>query len=403
VTFDLMRTVRANFWSEKNRNFDSRGHWGLGGHIVPDFFRSGDYTLVKSTEIIIQGRYALGGGYALHGLAFGGPFLQNHKLVVYDLWSGAARFKWDGQPISVVGGYAVKGLVNISSVQFFTTWGLASATIQLPSGVSVSLFRSVWNNGRGASVQATISMPKQPDGQDGHCGKADGDLADDTQDYMLANWGSEVSSSERIFDEAMPSLLGEDSKAESAYDPAQVCANSPPYSEDVRRCEEALNGTAEALRDALLPGCIIDVCVGGPDAVAAAAEAAKQSTAQIVAAGDPLAPKTPDGWYDGGGQKSCDEGCAAVGLVCTEAQLRAHNEDVSDPQKVRDMIEQLGGKTLARTCDQTWGDANDVPNFWLGGCHASLVPRAASTFSCSARPRGTRLPKHRLCYCHSPA
>ena len=35
-----------------------------------------------------------------------------------------------------------------------------------------------------------------------------------------------------------------------------------------------------------------------------------------------------DGWYDGGEDQTCNQGCAAVGLVCTAQGFFAHNSDV---------------------------------------------------------------------------
>jgi len=395
-----MRIVRSDFFQERHRNWDSRGHWGLGNHIVPDFFRSGDYWVVRSDEVKIQGRYGRDGGYALHGLAFGGPFLQNHRLAIDRLWDGTFLMHFDGRQIR-----SSSFSNNLVQVRVQTEGRrrrkFRSATVTLPQGVSVDLSRCTWNNGNSASVTAHITMRKQAEGQDGHCGRADGELADDTRDHVLRRWGGQVPLGERLFHEAPPSLLGAGEEPADGPSAAEVCANSPPFPEDVETCKAALNGSNPVLADALLPGCVIDVCVGGAGAVEAAAGAAETLTERLSAAGPPPAPNA-DGWYDGGPRKSCDEGCGERGLVCSEEQLRAHNGDVDSPEKVRALIGDVGGNTFAQVCDQTWGSADDVPNWWLGGCHGSVASRSLSTFSCSARPRGTALPKHRLCYCHAP-
>jgi len=401
VTFDLMSTIRRSFWDERHRNWDHRGHWGLGRHIVPDIFRSGDYWVVKSMRVLIQGRYGAAGGWALHGLAFGGAFLENHRLAVDRLWDGKATVTWNGRVVSSQfrNRLARVSLSRDSQGQFL------KGTVDLPEGVSVTLERATWNNGRSASVTAYITMRKQSGFMDGHCGPADGNLADDTKEHLLRHWGQQIPRRERLFSGSPPSLLGTGSSAGNEYSPAEVCANSPPLPEDDQLCRAKLNASGTALSEALLQGCLIDLCVGGPGAIEVVSAAAKQATAALEAAGPPPAlppARSPDGWYDGGAQKSCDEGCRAVGLVCTEDQLRAHNADVDAPEKVRGLIGQVEGKTWARACDQTWGSADDVPNWWLGGCHASEASRRASTFDCAARPRGTLLPKHRLCYCHAP-
>jgi len=265
----------------------------------------------------------------------------------------------------------------------------------------VHLKRHSWNNGRSASVHAHITMRKQADGQDGHCGRADGDLADDTRDHMLSRWGAQVPGDQLLFGGGASFLLDAGAEPGDAHGATEVCANSPPLPEDVETCKAALNSSTTTLADVLLPGCIIDVCVGGPEAAKAAVGAAETLAERLLAAGPPPAPR-PDGWYDGGAQRACDEGCGELGLVCSEEQLRAHNGDVDSPEKVFALVGEVGGNTNAQTCDETWGEADDVPNWWAGGCHASIASRSPSSFSCAARPRGTRLPKHRLCYCHAP-
>jgi len=402
VTFDLMRTVRRSFWDEKHRNWDHRGHWRLGRHIVPDVFKSGDFWVVKSARVLMQGRYGAKGGYALHGLAFGGAFLGNHRLAIDRLWEGKVAVTWDGRAVS---SNFRNGLARVSLSRRNSRGRLLEGAVDLPEGVRVTLKRTEWNRGRGAAVTAHITMRKQPGFMDGHCGPADGNFADDTKEHLLKHWGQQIPRWKRLFPRGPYSLLGIVSSAGHGYNPAEVCANSPPLPEDDQLCRAKLNASGTALSEALLPGCLIDLCVGGPGAIEAVTTAAKQATEALEAAGPPpvLPPaRSPDGWYDGGAQKTCDEGCQAVGLVCTEEQLRAHNADVDTPEKVRGLIGQVEGKTWARACDQTWGSADDVPNWWLGGCHASEASRRASTFDCAARPRGTLLPKHRLCYCHAP-
>jgi len=410
-----MRTVRSDFHKERRRNRDHRGHWGLGQHIVPDFFRSGDYWAVKSQRVSIQGRYARNGGYALHGLAFGGPFLQGHRLVIDNMWEGWVSLRWDGRRVSAKPAYA-NSRVRVS-LKFYSDGKLKSGTISLPERIKVELVRTTWRGG--AAVAATITMRKQATGQDGHCGRADGNLKDDTKHHVLRRWGSQVPGRENLFrgpgalllgaeavtrgagsPDEVP-LLGADPDPDVGYNPAEVCANSPPFPQDEQLCRAKLNGSAPVLRDALLPGCVIDVCVGGAEAAEAAAATAEHMTRQIEAAGEPAAPK-PDGWYDGGAQRSCDEGCQAQGLVCTEEQLRAHNSDVGTSEELLAKIRQVGGDTLAPVCGQLWGEEDDVPNWFVGGCHGTLPSRPPSSFSCAARPRGTRLPKHRLCWCHAP-
>ncbi|KAK3232876.1 hypothetical protein CYMTET_56800 [Cymbomonas tetramitiformis] len=56
------------------------------------------------------------------------------------------------------------------------------------------------------------------------------------------------------------------------------------------------------------------------------------------------------GWYDSGAGVSCQTGCAAFGLVCTEAQLYAHNDEVDTTAEVLALVSQVGGSTSATSC-----------------------------------------------------
>ena len=50
-----------------------------------------------------------------------------------------------------------------------------------------------------------------------------------------------------------------------------------------------------------------------------------------------------DDWYDGGAGLSCDDGCAAVGLVCSEEQLYANDGDVDSEDEALALIATVGG------------------------------------------------------------
>ena len=50
--------------------------------------------------------------------------------------------------------------------------------------------------------------------------------------------------------------------------------------------------------------------------------------------------------YDGGAGLSCDDGCAAVGLVCSEEQLYANDGDVDSEDEALALIATVGGSGL---------------------------------------------------------
>jgi len=392
VTFDIMGLVRRSFWNEQYRNWNGQSHWGLGGHTVPDFFRSGVYWLVKSEQVKIQAYYGLQGGWQLHALALGGEFLGGRRLVIDRMHGGNARVLWEGQEVSISTEWS-NSLARVS-VTRSSQGQLKQMLVSLPAGVRLKLNRDTWNSGRSANVNAYIKMLKQPE-QDGHCGRADGSFAEDEFNYLYTYWGNEVDLSEQLFDSENIASLLDAHQERSAYNPQEVCANSPPLPDAEAACTAALEGSPTALADALRPGCLVDVCALGLEA----ADVAKATVTRTASAIQEALP--PNGWYDGGERMSCDEGCNALGLVCTEEQLLAHNGDVDTTDKVLQKIAEVGGKTNIGVCDPQWGEADDVPNWSAGGCHESSPSRAISTFNCAATPRGGLIPKHRLCYCHA--
>lgn len=278
ITFDLARLYGTKDWQRKKvRSHDSRGDWRLGRHWIPEVFRDGYYWLVKSSRISLQAHYGRKGGYALHGVAVGGPFLDGHVLTIERMWEGAGVVRWDGEEVTDP---ASLGFVRIKTDRDSR---FKSAEVNLPDDVSLRLTRFSW--GRGASVQCDLSMRRQAGGQDGHCGKADGDLSDDTKKY-LNNQGAEVSPGELLFDRrATGGALLEVDVHDDAAGRAERCALELPP-EDEAACVAAFAGAnvSAALAEPFMRGCVIDVC-SAQDAQAAQAAVA---TVQEVTSAESL-------------------------------------------------------------------------------------------------------------------
>ena len=105
--------------------------------------------------------------------------------------------------------------------------------------------------------------------------------------------------------------------------------------------------------------------------------------------------------YDGGAGLSCDDGCAAVGLVCSEEQLYANDGDVDSEDEALALIATVGGSGPT-SCSDSVGTGLAVP-LWVEGtsCFFSTSGRALDTFDCATAPPQSA--KHRLCYCHADA
>merc|ERR1719210_2998049 len=151
-----------------------------------DFYTQGQYWLVKSATVQIQGLYkpthATSGLSVMKAIAFGGPFLKGHKLVIE-----TQNAYFDGRPI--LGGFpsdydnAPLGInVHYNSQGATMQNGREGKAmhvvhLQLPRNVNVQVNR--WMEAsEGNYINAKIRMPAQP-GQDGHCGNFNGNQADD--------------------------------------------------------------------------------------------------------------------------------------------------------------------------------------------------------------------------------
>lgn len=105
------------------------------------------------------------------------------------------------------------------------------------------------------------------------------------------------------------------------------------------------------------------------------------------------------GWYDGGEDQSCEVGCAAQNLRCSEKAFAAENSVVAQSDKVLRLIKSVGGQTVATACDDQFGESPDVPLWSNTFCFSSKAARAAPTFDCGVVPMPFGEGKHRLCFC----
>jgi len=223
-----------------------------------DFYSQGEYWIVKSDAVKIQGRYLP--TPITHGLsvtkeiAISGSFIDNHKLRI-----SAQAASWDGRPI-LTGFPSTFSNVNplvdlrydgqgelLQSGREGKALHVVHAT--LPGGVSLQVNR--WNEaGEGDYINVKIMMPAQPN-QDGHCGNFNGNAMDDDRLQIRARVGTTgVDPSELLFNHKTP----------------VVQANRP----DINNCPEDRLRQAKDLckqkEHTAMPSmeCMIDVCFGGP-------------------------------------------------------------------------------------------------------------------------------------------
>jgi len=194
------REGECTFWG------DPHVHTFDGGY--PNFYGYGEWWIVKSTTVFIQGRFR--GTQWTHGFAatrkvvVGGPFLHGHKIVVgaleegpptfdghpiltgfpsiFDLPQGMGRITYDGN------GKLVDGATHI--------WEKKVVRMDLPLGVTMEVFR--WDN----YLDFRLIMSKQPN-QDGCCGNFDGDPVNDGTAHVIQRMGGRVPPGQNMFNRRM--------------------------------------------------------------------------------------------------------------------------------------------------------------------------------------------------------
>jgi len=249
---------------------------GRGSDII--FLDTGDYWLLKSTDISIQGRYVSGprGGAASMGaVAVGGPFLAGHVLVV-EAMSG--QVTWDGEAIlqDMPSDFEAPGLVSANfhagdarAEMRLKHTPLRTLDAQLPHGVRLTVNR--WRD----HIDAMITASPQPGGQDGHCGNFNGDGGDDTVQAIQQRDSHQVRADQGLFGESpAPSS---DHHQRSLSD----CADEVRRRAE-ERCSIAVSQAGGKATEDFMKSCVFDVCFAGEEFAEQAASMQKQMIARAI-------------------------------------------------------------------------------------------------------------------------
>merc|ERR1712008_284453 len=228
-----------------------------------DYYSSGEYYIVKSPIISIQGRYLptkFTNGLAVTKMvAIGGPLLKGNKLII-----GPLAATWNGAPI--LGGFPSHfdqpGIVHVDydNVGALVDTALDASKKKIvhvkifdgsPEGLMVQVNR--WTASAGNEyVNWKITMHSRP-GQDGHCGNFNGNAADDDRMAVRQRVGTQGVP-------AGPELLF------ATKTPVTV-ANRP----DINNCPTATLDAAKADCRATFGGmspkmsCLLDYCFAGKE------------------------------------------------------------------------------------------------------------------------------------------
>lgn len=171
---------------------------------VVDFFGHGDYWVVKSPQVSIQGRYGPtqwteNGLSATLALAVGGPLLQGHTLIIEPQ---DGQIIWDGAPIlqEFPSEWAVEKLITaryhevpepVDKAQLHRP--VHGVEVELPLGMRLIVNR--WRK----HLDLILHMQPLVGGQDGHCGNFNGVTTDDTAELITARMELKVSKEDLLF------------------------------------------------------------------------------------------------------------------------------------------------------------------------------------------------------------
>jgi hypothetical protein len=226
----------------------------------PSFYGDGEYRIIHTDEVDIQGRY-MGTPYtyglaATQKIAIGGPFMEGHTIMVEPMeHQYGGHILVDGQPVLLefgeldVGGiarivYNGQGeLVDEAASQ----WKTRAVHISLPKGIEMTIFR--WGN----YLDLKITMSKL-EGQDGSCGNFNGDPSDDTTAKIFERIGARVPEGELLFNKRADIIF--------THEEREMLRTQCPAADLVKAemaCRKELgSATGELQRDA----CVFDTCFG---------------------------------------------------------------------------------------------------------------------------------------------
>jgi len=170
---------------------------------VMNNFISGDFWLVKSSLVHIQGRYEVSASSNRKGsfmtvLAVGGPFFRNHTLV---LGKKDAKVFFDDEEI--LSKLPSKYQNKLMKASYHEDGKLVQDPSRKAPAIDIQLplhVKLLVNRGKnGVGVQ--IDMPRMSDGQDGQCGNFNGNGGDDTEELIEQRIGTTISADELLFKE----------------------------------------------------------------------------------------------------------------------------------------------------------------------------------------------------------
>jgi hypothetical protein len=182
-------------------------------------FETGDFWLVKSDLLQIQGRYSTvkqrdSSKPFMTGVAIGGSFLQGNKLLIETMYQNGTKYpegssahgsgaKWKGKQILTTlpsefeeGGLIKAKYHNESSVVQDPAKHTRGIDVQLPRGVKLTVNRFPHHIGLAITM---TRLAVGEGGQDGQCGNFNGNATDDTAELIQQRMGHQVAANDLLF------------------------------------------------------------------------------------------------------------------------------------------------------------------------------------------------------------
>lgn len=224
----------------------------------PSLLSEGEYWIVKSKDVQIQGRFLATpfthGLAAMHSVVVGGPFLHQHAIQVGPLDNGFISY--DGRPIlqTMPSTFNVDGLGTLVYNDHGQLVDPAQGHLKkhivhmsLPDGVHLQVMR--WAN----HINARIIMAPRVSGQEGACGNFNMNPHDDDADQIIARGGGRVKPDALLFSNG-PSVVPD-------HRTPLTMADCPL---DRQRASMSLCRKARpGISGPKLQSCAFDVCFGG--------------------------------------------------------------------------------------------------------------------------------------------
>jgi len=229
-------------------------------HMRSDYYSRGEFWIVKSDNVWIQGRYLptriTSGLSVTKSIAVGGPFLKGHKLIV-----AVRSTTWDSQQVltGFPSEFNVPGIVNMryNNVGTLLQKGRQGKALHIVhirledgsrEGIQIQVNR--WMElVEGDYMNVRIAMHGQK-GQDGHCGNFNGVREDDDRLQVRARVGKAgVDPNLLLFNTKTPVMI----------------VNRPNINDCPQEKLDLAKASCKAKEHKFVPSiaCLIDACFGG--------------------------------------------------------------------------------------------------------------------------------------------